>query len=59
MPVRTKDKKNTDLFFWKGYHGTKNQAERDQYRRKYPSDSENDRTCPDALTDEPRLRYYR
>lgn len=23
MPVRTKDKKNTALFFWKGYHGTK------------------------------------
>ena len=47
MPVRTKDKKNTDLFFWKGYHGTKNQAERDQYRRKYPSDSENEKYRPD------------
>ena len=48
MPVRTKDKKNTDLFFWKGYHGTKNQAERDQYRRKYPSDSENEKYRPDG-----------
>ena len=36
MPVRTKDKKNTALFFWKGYHGTKSQTERDQYRRKHP-----------------------
>lgn len=48
MPVRTKDKKNTALFFWKGYHGTKNQTERDQYRRKHPSNSENEKYRPDG-----------